>query len=174
MTDERGNDLAARDPGGPNRNGRTDEEQRRSSWWIALLPRKCWIETTELGRQEFVFWPRTIMVLYSIVLVSCKSWNLTMRVGLLSCITIGGALAGDHWTRLLRSGECVDEFRFQKEDTSGITFLVMQRSLAFSLGSGDPSVNRDQNQRRNGLLLAQLYRTLHLAYIARLVELNHN
>ena len=97
-----------------------------------------------------------------------------MRVGLLSCITIGGALAGDHGTRLLRSGECVDEFRFQKEDTSGITFLVMQRSLAFSLGSGDPSVNRDQNQRRNGLLIAQLYRTLHLAYIARLVELNHN
>ena len=38
-----------------------------------LLPRKCWVETTELGRQEFVFWPRTIMVLYSIVLVSCKS-----------------------------------------------------------------------------------------------------
>jgi hypothetical protein len=26
---------------------------------------------------------------------------------------------------------------------SGITFLVMQRSLAFSLGNGDPSVNRD-------------------------------
>jgi hypothetical protein len=47
--------------------------------------------------------------------VSCKSWNLTMCVGLLSCITTGGALAGgDHWTRLLQSGECVGEFRFQK------------------------------------------------------------
>jgi hypothetical protein len=62
-----------------------------------LLPRKCWIKTIELGRQEFVFWSRIIVMLYSIVLVSCKSWNLTMCVGLLSCITTGGALAGgDH------------------------------------------------------------------------------
>ena len=121
-----------------------------------LLPRKCWVETTELGRQEFVFWPRTIMMLHSIFLVSVKSWNLTMRVGLLSCITIGGALAGDHGTRLLRSGECVDEFRFQKEDTSGITFLVMQRSLAFSLGSGDPSVNRDQNSTAQWLVISTI------------------
>ena len=96
-----------------------------------LLPRKCWVETTELGRQEFVFWPRTIMVLHSIFLVSGKSWNLTMRVGLLSCITIGGALAGGHWTRLLRSGECVDEFRFQKRIHQGSPFLSREGVLHF-------------------------------------------
>ena len=172
MTDERGNDLAARDPGGPNRNDRTDDEQGRSSWWIApqeMLGRNN--RTREAGICILAQDHNGVTFNFSSVRQKLKSdhacrafvmhhnWWCTCRRSL-------NQIAPEWWMRWW--------VQISGEDTSGITFLVMQRSLAFSLGSGDPSVNRDQNQRRNGLLLAQLYRTLHPAYIARLVELNHN